>query len=296
MNQNLDLAPLPPLLSTNQSALIVFPTNSELDRIAASLALYLALKKAGKKTTIACSQPMTVQFSQLVGVDKITDKIGSRDLVISFDYQKDSIEKVSYNIEDGKFNLVVQAKTGFPSLDPKTVAYSSSGADTELIFSIGVSKLEDLGDLYSKNQSFYQEASIVNIDRQANNSQFGKINLVSLSAAADSELVVLILKELKLAIDEDIATNLYLGLQSATRNFQASEVSADTFEAAAWCLRAGARRPGQSGQQPVDQPTEPQVISQPASEEVANQAVVEETSAPSPDWLSPKIFKTTRRG
>lgn len=283
MNQNLDLASLSSLLSSSQSALVVLPPNSGFDRIAASLALYLALKKSGKKAGIACSQAMTVQFSQLIGVDKITDKIGQRDLVISFDYKQDLIEKVSYNIEDDKFNLVIQPKAGFPALDPKTVAYSSSGTDADLIFVVGSQKLEDLGELYQQNKSFYQSAAVINIDRQAGNSQFGKVNLVVSQAAADSELVALILKGLKLAIDEDIVTNLYLGLQSATGNFQAAEVSADTFEAAAWLLRSGARHSQSTAVKPELQPD-----SQTETEK-------EDAAAASPDWLSPKIYKSTSR-
>lgn len=289
MNQNLDLTPLSALLNASQSILIVLPTKVDLDKIAASLGFYLALKKNNKKAAVVCSQSMTVQFSQLVGVDKITNKLGQRDLVVSFDYRKDSIEKVSYNIEDDKFHLVIQPKAGFPAPDQKTVTYSSSGTDADLILVVGSQELEDLGEVYQQNKSFYQSAPVVNIDRQADNRQFGKVNLVFPQAASYSELAALILRKLRLEIDEDIATNLYSGLQAATSNFQDNKVTADTFEAAAWCLRHGARRAGQLVAQPVDEKEKNQSLSE------DDQSLVEEASAPLPDWLSPKIYRSNTR-
>ena len=85
-------------LATAQSIFIALPKSPNYDRVAASLALFLSLKKAGRKVSIASPQEMTVEFSSLVGVDKIKTKSEGRNLKISFDYLEDSIEKVSYNI------------------------------------------------------------------------------------------------------------------------------------------------------------------------------------------------------
>ncbi len=267
MNQNPNLTKLQQALSPVQGVVIAIPQNPSLDKMAASLSLSLSLKKSGKKATVACSQPMTVEFSRLVGVDKVTDKIGSRNLVISFDYIKDSIEKVSYNVEGNKFNLVVQPKSGFPPLDAKSISYSYSGANGELIFVIGAQKLEDLDKLYENEKDLYREKPIVNIDNQPQNSQFGKINIFHPQASSCSEIVTSILKTLNLPIDQDIAANLLLGLKSATNNFQSPSVSAETFEAAAFCLRAGARE-----------------MEVPTPLETGKKRV-------SPDWLAPKIYK-----
>jgi len=267
MNQNLDLSKLQQALSPAQGILVVIPKNPSLDKMAASLSLYSSLRKSGKVATVTCPQPMTMEFSQLVGVDKVTDKIGSRNLVISFDYIKDSIEKVSYNVEGNKFNLVIQPKAGLPPLDTKNISYSYSGADSELIFVIGVQRLEDLGSFYEGEKKLDGEKPIVNIDYHPQNTQFGKINIFNPQASSYSEIVTLILKTLNLPFDQDIATNLLVGLRSATNNFQSPSVSAGTFEAAAFCLRAGARR------MEAPKPSE------------------EEKKKASPDWLAPKIYK-----
>lgn len=264
MNQKLNLQKLKQALSPARSILVTVPQSPSLDKMAASLSLYLSFKKAGKAATIACPQQMTVEFSGLVGVDKVIDRIGNRNFVISFDYIKDSIEKVSYNVEGNKFNLVIQPKTGFPPLDAKKVSYSYSGTESDLIFVIGAQQLEDLGRLYEKEKNLYQGNQVVNIDYHPQNTQFGKINIFLPGASSYSEIATLILKTLNFPSGGDIATNLLIGLKSATNNFQ--KASPEAFEAAAFCLRAGARQ------------VEPEKIRK------------ETTEVPS-EWMGPKIYK-----
>jgi len=271
MGQNPDFQELQQLLTPAQSVLVIISPELSLDKVAASLSLYLSLENGGKKIGIVSPQPMTVEFSSLVGVDKITDQIDGKNLVISFDYVKDSIEKISYNVENNKFNLVIQSKAGFPPLDTKSINYSYSGIESDLIFIIGAQKLEDLGKFYEKERSFYQEKPVVNLDNQPGNTQFGKLNIFRPQASSYSEIVAMILKDLQLFCNEDIANNLFLGLQSATENFQSTNVSADSFEAAAFCLRHGAQR----------------ATFAPSSKK--------KTKIASPDWLAPKIYKGTTR-
>mgnify|MGYP001071609725 CR=1 FL=1 len=266
MNLKSELQELQQVLSSSQSVLIIIPSNPSLDKVAAALSLYLSLEKNGKITTIVCSQPMTVEFSQLVGVDKITNRVGGKNLVISFDYVKDSIEKVSYNVENDKFNLVIQPKTGLPSLDAKKVTYSYSGTESDLIFVIGAQKLEDLGRFYEDEKESHSHKQVINIDYHQQNSKFGKLNIFNPQASSCSEIIALALKVLNLPFDKDIAVNLFIGIKSATSNFQSLNLSAEAFEAAALCFRAGAK-----------------------------QVEGKKISSPSSDWLTPKIYKGTTR-
>ena len=59
-----------------------------------------------------------------------------------------------------------------------------------------------------------------------------------------SEMVLEVIKAMKTEINKGLATNLYAGIASATNNFGAHSVIADTFEAAALLLKSGAvKRP-----------------------------------------------------
>lgn len=226
-------------LGSAQSILIILPRNSNYDQVAAGLALFLSLGKSKKQVSIVSPQEMTVEFSSLVGVDKIKTKQEGRNLMVSFDYLEEAVEKVSYNIEGGKFNLIIQPKGGFPPLSTENVQYSYSGGQTDLTFTI-------------------------------DGEETAKENVVPIKtngAASISDKIANLISQLNLPIDADIATNLLLGIENATRGFSSPMTNADTFEAVAFCLRAGGRRKS------MPSPLKPA------------------PKIPSPDWLEPKIYK-----
>ena len=145
-------------LATAQNIFIALPQNPTFDKVAASLGLYLSLTKANKTVDIASPTKMIVELSSLVGVGKVKNFFqGGKDgLIISFDYLEEAIEKVSYNIENGKFNLVIKPKPGHPPLDSEKVQYSYSGGKADLIFTVGVNSLESLGKLFKNHQELFK--------------------------------------------------------------------------------------------------------------------------------------------
>src|SRR3989338_1600110 len=233
------------ILENAQSIAVTLPVDPSVDKVASALSLYLSLSAAGKQVTVACSTRMTVQYNELIGVDKISTVLtgsSGRNLVISFPYQEGSIEKVSYNIENDKFNLVIEPREGFPTITQEMMKYSSSGGNIDAIVTVGCSQLEELWNLYSNNQDLYNGKQIINLDNASNNNNFAKINIVDTSAISISELMNDFINQLGLNMEPDIATNLLAGLTSATDNFSSGEVTASTFETAANLLKQGARK------------------------------------------------------
>lgn len=257
-----------------KGSLVLLPVNPTFDKVAAALALFLSFKKGGKEATIACPTPMLAGFNHLIGVDKVVDKIGNRNLIISFDYIKDAIEKVSYNVENNKLNLVIEPKEGAPRLDPKKVSYSYTGSNAEVFFLIGVLRFEDLGVFYEDLRRLFKNKIVVDIDNYNNKTPLTEINFTNSEVSSCSELMVNFLKKHQLPVDQDIATNIFLGLENSTGGFR-SRVRAETFEAAAWCLRYGARKEYRQVM-----PITPQPSAGPKPE-------------PAPDWFKPKIYKGT---
>lgn len=269
-------------LTSAQLIYIVLPEKLNLDKVAAALSLYLSLKKIGKQVTTYCVKPMIVKYSGLVGVDKIKQKLEGKNLTVSFDYVADSIEKVSYNIQDNKFNLLIQPKDGFPPLATEKVSYSYSGGQADLVLVIGATSLTDLGALYSGNQEFFNNSNVINIDIQLANSQFGKINLVKNNLVSYSELVASLLSGLRLPVDSDMASNLLKGIEEVTNNFS-DKITPLSLEAAAFCLRAGAKK------------NKSKVELKPMSADISAQKSPvqpeEKEELPAPDWMAPKIYK-----
>lgn len=81
--------------------------------------------------------------------------------------------------------------------------------------------------------------TIINIDHHPDNTYFGDINLVDRVSCA-AELVYLVAKQLKVKIDANIATNLYVAVMTDTGNFKYANTTADTFAIAKELVEAGA--------------------------------------------------------
>ena len=296
-----DLKPLKDAFTQSSSFLVVTPASANLDTLAAALSLYLSLKDAGKSVIIANPKPPLNEHSRLVGIDQVTQKLGHRNLVISFDYVQDAIEKVSYNVEGKKFNLVIQPKEGNPPLDPQSVNYSYEGSDAQVIFILGAKSLPELGDLYLTEKAVFDKALLVNLDNQTANAKFAAVNILDNQALSLSQLVLELVRELNLKLTPDIANNLFQGLESATQNFQHPQVNADIFETAALLLRSGATRtPSPTAAQTQQNQEFKHVLKQlqpmPPQVSQANPPASSDTpDIPSPDWLKPKIYQGSTR-
>lgn len=303
------------LLENAKEVLIALPQRPTLDSVASALSLYLGLSAKGLQATVVCPDEMTVEFSHLVGVDKVTNSISSgqgKNLVISFPYQEGSIEKVSYNIENDTFNLVIEPREGYPMVTQDAIRFGNSGGNIDLIITIGVAKLTDLGQLYNNNQGLFSQKTVLNFDTDSQNMRFGRVNVIDPNVSSISELAISLFSNFGLALNADTATNLLAGMTGGTDNFNSPQTQASTYEAAAMCLRSGARKimpskvstptsqpvmptfnkpftaskPQQQQKQrsfqPQTQPLQPQQQPQPQKKQAQD--------AP-PDWLKPKIYK-----
>ena len=128
------------ILEQSKSVLIVLPTKPYFDQAAAGLSLYLSLR-GSKDTQIYCPTPITVELNRLIGVNKIEQDMGSKNLIIRFvDYRANDIERVSYDIEDGQFRLTVIPKQQINPPSKDQVQLSYSGIAAELIQTKGISR------------------------------------------------------------------------------------------------------------------------------------------------------------
>jgi phosphoesterase RecJ-like protein len=82
---------------------------------------------------------------------------------------------------------------------------------------------------------------VLNIDHHLGNTLYGDVNWVETGAPACGEMVHRIAEALKLRVDAETATMLYLALVTDTGNFRFSNATPVAFDAAAALVRAGAR-------------------------------------------------------
>src|SRR3989344_7658411 len=245
------------LLENSNNILVVIRINPSIDKIAGALSLYLSLSAAGKQVSLVTPTEMTVQFNQLVGVDKISTSFNAtsgKNLIISFPYQEGSIEKVSYNIENDTFNLVIEPRDGFPAITSEMMNYSFGNGDYDVIITLSCSNPNELGQILGKNQNLLRGKNIINIDTDNKNSLFGKINLIDSTVSSISEIILGLLDQLGLPIEPDMATNLLTGITAKTENFSSQKTTAGTFEAAAMLLKYGGRKSQFEAINPISTP------------------------------------------
>lgn len=299
-NPEQSISQIAEVLTKNSSGIIALPANPSQDAIAGATALYLSLTKLGKQVSLVCA---TETQSDLIGADKIQQNIaaGGDNLVVSFPYSEGSIDKVDYNIQGTTFNLVIIPREGFPKLEPKQVQFSYAGGKIEFIITVDTPNLNSLGAIYQENQNQFQAQNVINIDRHLINNSFGLINYVNKTSSSTSELILKVVKSLRIEIDKDIATNLYAGLVSATNGFTSYSVNAETFETAAELLKSGAiKKPmnKQAGARPGFNPPQNPFAGAKSQrndqqtqqiEQVEREVTPQDSQEPE-NWLKPKIF------
>lgn len=298
---NTNLAPrIQEVITKGTNGVIIIPPNASADSVAAATTLYLALTKLNKNISVVCQNE--VEF-EITAADKIQTQLVSNGdhLVVSFPYSDGSIDKVDYNIQGDKFNLIIAPRTGFPKVDPAQVKFSYTGGLLDFIIVIDSPTLNSLGTIYTDNQAQFQGKDIINIDRHLTNANYGTVNYVNKSASSLSEMVLSLLKDIQMEIDRDMATNLYMGIASATNNFTSYSTNATTFETIASLLRLGAIKKTLKKAVPlVNTPRmPPPFVAPPMGEFADNTKAIEEVEKqpnpegpPAPqDWLKPKIFR-----
>ncbi|MDP1722839.1 MAG: DHH family phosphoesterase [Candidatus Gottesmanbacteria bacterium] len=317
MDYQTEITKVKDLLAKAKDILIVTHENPNDDSVGASLALYLGLVSLGKKVTVACPDAMTVGLSNYVGVNKvISDLSAKKNFIISLDYVDGSIEKVSYNIEGDKFNLVVEPRVGFETFSQEKVHYSYASGSADLIFAVNTIHLGGLKKLYEGNKDLFAGKQIINVDRHPNNAQYGAVNIVDVAASTTAEVVARVLSMLGVKLTVDIATNLLNAVYGGTVNFTSQNVSSGAFDVASVAIKAGGKRFGSSVPSGEERPFQEVVVPQgtetmtlqhsdddghnhPHPHPVVAEGLQQGVQSPSPttqtppDWLKPKIFKSS---
>ena len=289
MDYQTEITKVKELLAKAKDVLIVTHESPTDDSIGSSLALYLGLTSLGKKVTVACPDSMKVGLSSYVGVNKITTDLASKkNFIISLDYVDGSIEKVSYNIEGDKFNLVVEPRPGFDSFSQDKVHYSYASVSVDLIFSVDTIHLGGLKKLYEGNKELFAGKPVVNVDRHANNAQYGSINIIDASASTTAEIVARLLSMLDVKLTADIATNFLNAVYEGTNNFTVPNISAGAFDVASVALKSGGKRFGL-----VEETVAPPVTIEQTQQAHDHPHPIAPSGQTPPDWLKPKIFKSS---
>lgn len=114
--------------------------------------------------------------------------------------------------------------------------YNEQMGPIDLFIAVDSSDIDRLG----KNKNLIEIAKkIINIDHHISNTNFGHVNIVNPKAAATGELIFYFIKRMEIAIDKDMATNIYTAINTDTGKFSYDNVSSDTHRIVAELLDFG---------------------------------------------------------
>ncbi|MDA1079871.1 MAG: hypothetical protein O2840_04265 [bacterium] len=237
------LTQLTDLIAQANSIFVIFPSTATPDNRAAAEALTSSLMQAGKEVRLL--SPRMPNHSRYPESQEIAvTELGNQNLVLSFEYQPEQVDNVNYHIgeETGRFYLTIKPQKGQKPLDPASVEFSYTGAEADLIFTIGVKELEELEQLYMSYEEVYKSVPVVSITTFE--PAFATLAINTGSAASVSQEVARLIADLGFLLSSDAATQLLYGIEMATQGLASRSVSAETFDTVGQLLRQGARRIG----------------------------------------------------
>ena len=139
------------LLNISETVVVIVKDQPNLDQLATAATLSLALKGMGKTVHFLTPNPIpsTEATDHISGTEILEHSMGNQNLVVSFEYNEQSVDKVSYHIgeESGKFFLTVKPKKGYPPLESSQVEFTYTGMEADLAFLVGFHDLETLENL-----------------------------------------------------------------------------------------------------------------------------------------------------
>lgn len=230
------------LIQKSQKILILTHENPDGDALGSLLAMYLFLKKLGKEVTAVCADQVPHSLSFLPSAGNITSNIeGVRDFIIMIDLSQARPEKLSYNIENNKLNIVITPKEG--SFSEKDVSFSYGDYRFDLIVVLDSPSLDRIGEIRQHNKEIFYNTPILNIDHHPGNEDFGQVNLVEITATSTAEILFSLFEAINSKLmDPDIATCLLAGIITDTGSFQNTNTTPKSLTMAAQLVAAGARQ------------------------------------------------------
>ncbi|OGB73587.1 hypothetical protein A3K24_01940 [candidate division Kazan bacterium RIFCSPHIGHO2_01_FULL_44_14] len=222
--------------------ILVVPSRPDGDSVGSALALLQVFKKLNKEVSLGILDPVSQVYQFLPSISEVaTDIDGVRDFIITLDSPVAEADKLSYNFEDGKLNIIITPKRG--RYQPENVSFVQGQFKYDAIIVLDAADLHQLGQAYDRYPTLFQEVPVINIDHHASNAYFGSVNLVDLTATSTAEILIGLIEALgPNLIDPEIATCLLTGIISDTGSFQNANTTPKSLTVAAQLVGFGARQ------------------------------------------------------
>ena len=202
MSKNCTLEEIAGLLLKNESFVLCPHVSPDGDALGSTLALKMALEKAGKQVTVMVDDDVPKAFGFLPQLDSFVKPDLNNpvvtDLLVVLDAS--SLDRIGKIAQAVKYNAMV-------NIDHQAVKYNA----------------------------------MVNIDHHISNTQYADYLYLNTEAAATGEILCTLVEKLDVTPDKDLATCLYTAIYTDCGSFRFANTTPATMRAAAKLLEYGAR-------------------------------------------------------
>jgi phosphoesterase RecJ-like protein len=179
----------------------------------------VALLRSAQRVTAICHEnPDADTLGAAIAIAIVAERLGKQSEVVSGDPTPALLS----------FLPRVQAVRRAPGLEPDVAVVVDAG------------DLARTGTIATEHADWLRASRIVNIDHHVSNPGFGEVNVVDPTAAATCEMVALLLPELGIQLDQELATALLAGIVNDTHTFAHPNATPRTLRVAADLVEAGA--------------------------------------------------------
>jgi phosphoesterase RecJ-like protein len=228
-------------IQQSNNILILPSIPADGDSISSALALYITLKAQGKTPTVLLTKDVPEVFKFLPEAGAITREADiDPNFVMSVDLQGINVKDVSYELVEGKVNIVISPENG--RIAKEQVSFPEAANKYDLLMTVDCADLTQLGDFYTSNGNIFGQIPSVNIDHHESNGNYASVNLVDISASSTTQILVAMFKQMNIQMTPDLATLLLAGIITDTGSFQNPNTTPECFDIAADLIDKGARQ------------------------------------------------------
>lgn len=218
------------LIKQAENILITFKKNYSGDALASALALALFLKNLNKKCTLAADDfKLKQELAFLPGGETVLRELKNLcHFLIEVDLLNKKLSEFSYAVKDHKLLIYVLPEAG--QLTAADLKSSQTDYRFDLIITLDTPDLNSLAGIYDQDPDFFFKTTIINIDHNLTNENYGQLNLINPNSSSVAEIIFLLLQNWdKNFLTPEIATLLLAGIIHKTKSFRQVNLTPETL-------------------------------------------------------------------
>ncbi len=238
-----DIKTINNLITRHKRILIITNKEASLGAVSSALALRSFLLQKNKFVDVLSENFVyPSHYSFLEDIKLVKSKLPYlQKFMISVDISKTGIAEHRDEVQGDKLNFILTPAEG--AIDRSSITVSTSGYNYDLIITIGVRDITQLGSMSTSNHNFFYDTPILNIDNNSSNESWGNINLVDITKSSTAEIIYELIQDLgDEHIDKKVALELLTGIIADTRAFKSKRVMPHTLRIAGELIALGADR------------------------------------------------------